>query len=386
MKRRIWLPAWLAFQATVAAAAAWLIANLVHAEDRPFFAPVAAVIALTAPRGRRGTKAVQVLLGVFLGIVVGEIVVALMGAGYGRLAIATFIALCGAAAIGDRRIALTQAGTSAILTVIASNGRAGWQRLLDAAIGGTVALTFTQFIFSPEPVALLRDAETDALKGIARGLSETADALRETDQPATRAMKTLSALPARLSELARLREDGARTAQHSLLWRSQRPEIAREALHAGQLAIVADGSVMLARASLDAPSATRAVLAERIHALAGILERLAEAPGDRAVRQQAVDDALAVSRPLNVGGESDPNVDAAVAILGVIARDLLIFAGLTPTEASMAMLGTTARTEVPTPPASPNLPFGLDRRRTRRRASDEPSNPNADRSDGSPTT
>jgi uncharacterized membrane protein YgaE (UPF0421/DUF939 family) len=36
---------------------------------------------LTAPRGERGTKAVQLLLGVFLGIVIGEIVVASRGAG-----------------------------------------------------------------------------------------------------------------------------------------------------------------------------------------------------------------------------------------------------------------------------------------------------------------
>ncbi|MCW2926164.1 MAG: conserved rane protein of unknown function [Thermoleophilia bacterium] len=161
-------PAWLALQATAAATTAWLVANMVHAKDQPFFAPVAAVVALTAPRGQRGTKAVQLLLGVFLGIVVGEIVVALMGAGYGRLAIAAFVALCIAAVVGDARVALTQAGVSAVLTVISAEGDAGWHRLLDAAIGGSVALLFTQVIFSPEPVALLREVEGDALKRATR--------------------------------------------------------------------------------------------------------------------------------------------------------------------------------------------------------------------------
>jgi uncharacterized membrane protein YgaE (UPF0421/DUF939 family) len=142
---------------------------------------------LTAPRGERGTKAVQLFLGVFLGIAIGEIVVALMGAGYGRLAVAAFLALSIAALIGDARVALTQAGVSAILTVISAQGDAGWQRLLDAAIGGGVALIFTQIVFSPEPVALLRRAETDVLKGIASGLTRTADALRGTDQGRCRA-------------------------------------------------------------------------------------------------------------------------------------------------------------------------------------------------------
>lgn len=378
MKRRVWLPAWLAFQATAAAAVAWLIANAVHAKDRPFFAPIAAVVALTAPRGQRGMKAVQLLIGVFLGIVVGEIVVALMGAGYGRLAVAAFVALCGAAAIGDKRIALTQAGTSAILTVIASNGRAGWQRLLDAAIGGIVALTFTQIIFSPEPVALMREAETDALKGIARGLTETENALRGTNPPTVEsAMTTLLLLPAQLHELARLREVGSRMARRSALWRVQRTEVAREALDAGQLALVAGGSVMLARTSLDVPPTAREMVADRVHSIASILERLAEAPGDRAVRQQAVEDALAASRPLKAGIISDPNVEAASVILRVIARDILVFAGLAPADATRAMHGNVVRAEVPNPPAAPHLPFGLDRRRSPRRSSDRRANPEA---------
>jgi uncharacterized membrane protein YgaE (UPF0421/DUF939 family) len=192
LKRDLLVPAWLAMQAAAAATVAWLVANLVHAEDQPFFAPVVAVVALTAPRGERGAKAVQLLVGVFVGIVIGEIVVALMGGGYGRLAIAAFLAVCIAAIIGPPGIALTQAGVSAILTVISAQGNAGWQRLLDAAIGGGVALLFTQVIFSPEPVALLRQAETDLLNGIARGLTQTSDALRGTDQSAAeRALETL---------------------------------------------------------------------------------------------------------------------------------------------------------------------------------------------------
>jgi uncharacterized membrane protein YgaE (UPF0421/DUF939 family) len=384
LKRNQLVTAWLALQATAAATVAWLAANLVHAEDQPFFAPVVAVVALTAPRGERGTKAVQLFLGVFLGIAIGEIVVALMGAGYGRLAVAAFLALSIAALIGDARVALTQAGVSAILTVISAQGDAGWQRLLDAAIGGGVALIFTQIVFSPEPVALLRRAETDVLKGIASGLTRTADALRGTDQAAVERalMKTLWLLPARLGELARLRQAGPRMARRSAIWQSQRAEVSREKAHADQLALIAGGSVMLARTSCDVTSPARELLADRLREVGAVLERLAEAQGDRAARQQAVNDALAASRPLGVGDASDPNVAAAFGILGIVARDIMIFGGLNPHEATDAMRGKTADAEVPRPPAAPRLPFGLDRRRIERRLPGKLSNRDPDRADG----
>lgn len=360
--------AWHALQAALAATVAWLVANLVHAEDQPFFAPIAALVALTASRGQRGAKAVQLLLAVGLGIVVGELVVVLMGAGYGRVALASFLALFVAAALGEARVALTQAGVSAILTVIAAEGEAGWARLLDAAIGGGVAIVFTQVIFAPEPVALLREAEVEALRGIARGLRQTAEALRRPDRSiAGRALHALWGLPARLGELARVRRVGARMAKHSAIWRSQRGEVRRERVYATQLALVAASSVMLARAASEASAPARAPLAARVDMLAAVLERLAARPWDRDVRQQAVGDALAAARPLGAA-EDDPAAVAAVVVLGMVARDIMVFAGLTRREANATLRGESLAVTVRSPPEAPRLPFGFDRRRGERRS------------------
>ena len=373
MKRRHLILAWLALQAAVVATVAYLAANLVHGEDQPFFAPVAAVVAMTAPRGERGAKAVQLLLGVFLGIVVGEIIVVAMGAGYGRLAIATFVALSIAMTIGNARVGVTQAGVSAILTVIAAQGEAGWQRLVDAAIGGGVALLFTQVIFSPEPVALLREAETDALRELARSLAVMADALRATDKTvADRALEMVRALRARLGELARLRHAGSRVARRSALWQSQRAAVAREKAQADQLDLIAGASVMLARTSFEVTSPRREALAGRIGELGVVLEHLADAPGDQEVRQRAVENTLAASRPLaadDAADAEDPDAVTAFAVLRIVARDILVFAGLTPAEATEAMHGGETGAEVPRPPPTPRLPFGLDRRRGERRSS-----------------
>jgi hypothetical protein len=51
-------------QGTAASTAAWVIATHVIDHHEPFFAPIAAVIALNAPLGERGLNAFRLLLGV----------------------------------------------------------------------------------------------------------------------------------------------------------------------------------------------------------------------------------------------------------------------------------------------------------------------------------
>lgn len=59
-------------QGTAAATAAWLIATHVIDHHEPFFAPIAAVIALNAPLGERGLNALRLPAGVVVGIAAGE--------------------------------------------------------------------------------------------------------------------------------------------------------------------------------------------------------------------------------------------------------------------------------------------------------------------------
>ncbi|MGE5763049.1 MAG: hypothetical protein ACM3ZF_03935 [Mycobacterium leprae] len=74
-----------------------------------------------------------------------------------------------------------QAAASAILTVTAAGGEVGPQRLVDALIGAGVALVFSQILFSPKPIALVRRAEASALARIADGLERAARALERCD-------------------------------------------------------------------------------------------------------------------------------------------------------------------------------------------------------------
>ena len=144
----------------------------------PFFAPIAAVVALNAPQGDRGSNAVRLLLGVVVGIVVGELAVAVGGGGYGSVAAATFVAMIIAVVFGAQRLVIAQAAVGAILTVTSAEGHVGTERLVDALIGAGVALVISQVLFPPEPVKLLRRAEMATLATLAAGLALVAHALR----------------------------------------------------------------------------------------------------------------------------------------------------------------------------------------------------------------
>ena len=79
--QRLAADAWPLLQGTAAATAAWVLAKYVFDHPQPFFAPVAALIALNTSLGERGLNALRLLQGVVLVIVVGEVFLATLGGG-----------------------------------------------------------------------------------------------------------------------------------------------------------------------------------------------------------------------------------------------------------------------------------------------------------------
>jgi uncharacterized membrane protein YgaE (UPF0421/DUF939 family) len=259
---RVSSDAWLLLQRTIAATVAWVIAKRVFDHHEPFFAPIAAVIALNASLGERGANAMRLLLGVGVGIVVGELTVVVLSGGYGALALSTFVAMTIARALGGARVTIAQAAAGAILTVVSANDQAGTERLFDAVIGGGVALVFSQFLFSPEPVALLRREESAALADISHGLELTAYALERDDYESDeRALNSLRDLRDRLVELSRLRRASSRVARHSLVWRSQMTPVVHEKESADYLDLVGSSCLMLTRTAIAVKPPERRTIA-----------------------------------------------------------------------------------------------------------------------------
>jgi hypothetical protein len=362
---------WPLLQATAAATAAWLIATHVVDHRQPFFAPISALVSLNTSLGERGLNALRLLQGVVLGIGVAELTLLVLGGGYGSLALAMFVALVLARALGGARIVLAQAAAGAILTIVVANGEVGYERLIDALIGTGVALVFSQLLFSPEPLRLLRRVESNALAAMAAALELTARALEGEEALSDRAIASQRELRDHLSELARMRSASARVARHSLTWRTQITPVVRENEDAGHLDLLGGSCLLLTRTSLQAGEDDRRLLGPRVRAFAATLAELARRPGHRETRQLAVERSLEVLCGMRSdAAEPSAELTAALTAARIAVTDLMLFVGVPPDEARAAAAEEARRgpeLEVPEPASTRTGPFRALRGRLRRR-------------------
>lgn len=170
-------------QTAVAAAVSWLIATKVLGDPSPFFAPVAAIMSLAATRGQRMRRAIELIIGVALGIGLGDLLRRYVGVGEWQLALTVGLAMAAAIGLGAGRLMLTEAAVSASLVATVSVDTQGFPptRLLDALVGGAVALVFSQLLFPVNPLNVVREAAESVLDEIAQTLSDVADALDAPD-------------------------------------------------------------------------------------------------------------------------------------------------------------------------------------------------------------
>jgi hypothetical protein len=364
--RRLTANTWPILQAAIAATAAWLIARHLVDHRQPFFAPIAAVVSLNAARGERGSNAVRLVLGVIVGILVGELAIAINGRGYGSLGVATLVAMIAALAISGERLVIAQGAAGAILTVATSSGSGGLGRLVDALIGAGAALVLSQLVFPAEPIALLRRAEAAAATELAEGLRLVATALAREDRTlAARAVERLREMPPRLVDLARARKGSTRSVRWAPVWRRRQGPVVREEENAGQLDLLAASCLVLGRAveRLDGPDTGE--LAAAIGELADSLGTMGDALGDARARQETADRALDVARRAETRESgAEPGLAFAWMSLRTAATDVVVFAGVDAAQAERAIAERSPdeRLRVPRPAATLRTPF---RRRSR---------------------
>jgi hypothetical protein len=360
---RVRADAWLLLQQASAATVAWLLAT--HAIDhrRPFFAPMAAVVALNAPLGQRGGNALRLLQGVVIGIIAGELALDTLGATSGALFVGTLASMVTSRALGGTPLVLAQAATAAILTIATGDPHTGPERLIDALIGGGVALVFSQILFTPEPVRLLRRAEAGTLADIANAFDLTAQALDEHDQDlASRAIESLRDVRDGLANLGRTKEASQRVARDSAAWRSQRDPVVEENENAGELDLLGGSALMVVRNATAAKGDEREVLIPAIRDLATEVRDLAQNPGDRATRQRVADQVLKAARRLSSDDrvrEAAPGsgLESTVVSMRSAAADIMVFAGVDADEAAQAIHAEDAEVDVRKPAPTPRTPF-----------------------------
>jgi len=331
---------WPLVQQSAAAVVAWLIAGRVAGHEDPFFAPVAAVIGLNAALGRRGLNAVRLLAGVLIGVVVGGVAVWLAGSGAWTLAAAAFLAMLLARAVDNARIVQAQAAVSAILVIVLGHPQQGWERLVDAFIGAAVALAFSQLLFTPEPLRLLRRAEATVLASLADGLRMTGDAVEHGDrQRAEAATAKLRNLRDDLAALNTTRMASDRIIRHAVTWRPGAELVVAEQERADHLDLLAGSCLMFTRTATAVNGPLRAWLPATVRQLAAAMDDLAEGPGDQAIRQNAAKRAAELAMWLvEHGGQVPAQSALAAAYAGIrmVTADVMVFAGVAPEQAFRA--------------------------------------------------
>jgi uncharacterized membrane protein YgaE (UPF0421/DUF939 family) len=165
--------------AALAAALAWLIAHRLLGHAQPFFAPIAAAIALSTSWIQRARRTIQMVVGVLLGIGIGEGLVAAFGTSTLALGVIVFVTMSaarftGGGFFGEGMMFANQAAASAILVLTLHRHGTGGERLLDAAVGGAVAFVLGVVLFPAHPLAILATAERSMLRVLADTLDRVA--------------------------------------------------------------------------------------------------------------------------------------------------------------------------------------------------------------------
>jgi uncharacterized membrane protein YgaE (UPF0421/DUF939 family) len=169
-------------QCGVAAGLAWFVANDLVGHERPFFAPIAAVISLGVSLANRLRRAIELVVGVSLGVLVGDLLISWIGSGGWQIAVVVTLSVAVAVFANGGTLLVNQAGASAVLvaTLLPPGQAGGLARCVDALVGGLVGVLVVAVLPSDPVGPVRRDARRlfDELAGV---LSGVADALRDGD-------------------------------------------------------------------------------------------------------------------------------------------------------------------------------------------------------------
>ncbi|WP_218862646.1 FUSC family protein [Actinopolyspora biskrensis] len=202
-------------QCAVAAGLAWLLARHVVGHPQPFFAPIAGVIALGVSLGQRLRRAAELVVGVSVGVGVGDVLISVIGTGPWQIALVVALAMSTAVLLDAGGVIVMQAASSSVLvaTLLPPATMGGLNRMVDAAIGGLVGLVVAALLpQNPLAVAhrhgrVVLGQLTDALRGISAAMaSEDIEAASDVLAGARKSQRSVEELRSALttgSEIAR---------------------------------------------------------------------------------------------------------------------------------------------------------------------------------------
>jgi uncharacterized membrane protein YgaE (UPF0421/DUF939 family) len=323
-------------QASVAASLAWWVSVHLWGHTAPFFAPVAAIIATGQSYHERGRRAVELVIGVSLGIAVADALLSQLGTGVAQLGIVVFLGMGVGLFFGSSPLFVNQAAISAALvaTILPPSGGITFARSVDALTGGVIALVVAAVLLPSDPLRLLRDAARPVLEELAGTLRAIAAALRGRDiVDAEAALERARAIDDLGDQFAAAVREGRETARYSPARWGALGTVEAFAGAAAQVDLAVRNVRVLARAAVRALSLSDNVppeVADAIEDLAAAVLALERALDDEASAEPVRELALRAATTASLVLERTGNLSVSV-IVGQIrstAVDLLAGTGM----------------------------------------------------------
>ena len=224
--RRLGQRAFFIAQCGVGAGAAWWVADDVLHHEQPFFAPVTAMICLGMSYGQRLRRVADVMLGVAVGVLVGDLFVHYFGSGVWQITVVAAIAMSAATLLGAGLLLITQAGLQAVMvTTLVAGPDQAFSRWVDALIGGSLALAIT-LVAPAAPIRRPRQRAAAVVRELSALLWDTVAALRDGDAGlAQRTLARARASEGMLGDLRTAAEEGMAVVRLSPIRRRHLPSV-----------------------------------------------------------------------------------------------------------------------------------------------------------------
>lgn len=175
---------WQIGQCAIAAGVAWFVAADLLGHPTPFFAPVAAVVALGTSYGQRMRRVVEVTVGVAVGVFLADLLVVWVGTGAWQIALIVGLSMTAAFLLDGGPLLVTQAAVQSIVVAsLVPDPGAAFTRWTDAVVGGLVALVAATVV-PAAPLRRPREQAAVVMRKIAALLRAAAEVMTEGDPEA----------------------------------------------------------------------------------------------------------------------------------------------------------------------------------------------------------
>ncbi len=352
-----------AIQAAIAAGLALWVADHLGSHEQTFFASIAAVICVGVAGGRRLRRTFELALGVAVGIGIGDFVISHTGTGYWQVALVVLLAITAATFVDRSQVVAMQAATTGVLiaTILPPSEGQTWVRMIDALVGGAVAVV-VMAIIPNSPLRPARRMMSVLLAKAALVLDEVAVGVDERDAERIRsALQEARGTQGQINTLLDSADGGAEMiAVSPLYWNARRHNETMERQLAPVDNMMRNTRVLARRAAVLIADGVEPHedLGLLLHALANEVGHLSEVfaqGGTRGSRSQTVEipeiarslQRLAARTPLSVAEGTGLSGMVVLAQIRSIIVDLLEVCGWSNESAKASLAPTVESPDVP---------------------------------------